>query len=244
MENLIYIDNYFTGKKTEAAIHYFEKRIVNDAAFAEEVAFYLSANTAIRQQAEAEKKERFRQIYQQQKVVPLNNNKPVKKMWRLAAAASVAALVALAAWWMIGKNETPQQYAQQYIEKNMQRLVVTMGSKQDSMQVAIDLFNEGKLQQALAQFETIIKNDAGNSNAKKYAGIASIRLEKYDTALQYFRALATDTLLYSNPGKLYEAITLLQRNKEGDTALAKQLLQHIIDDNLYGKEEAILILKK
>ncbi|MEP6712665.1 MAG: hypothetical protein ABJA37_09630 [Ferruginibacter sp.] len=242
MDNLIYIDTYFNKEKTTQDKEEFESRVLNDAAFAEEVAFYLSANNIIIEQVQAKKKEKFREIYQQQKVISINE-RPVKKLWKLLAAASVATLLGIAAWWMIAKNDNPRQYAEQYIERNMQTLGVNMGSGTDSLQAALGLFNEGKLTKALVQFQSIIKNDPGNSNAKKYAGITSLRLQNYDEALQYFRELG-NIALYSNPGKFYEAITLVKRNKPGDTILAKQVLQQIIDDDLEGKNEALQLLKK
>jgi tetratricopeptide (TPR) repeat protein len=114
----------------------------------------------------------------------------------------------------------------------------------DSMQTGLKLFNSDKLTEALSIFETLVKSDPKNSEAKKDAGIVSLRLNNYDKALEYFTMLATDTSLYSNPGKFYEAVTLLKRNKDGDKETAKLLLQQVRDENLEGKSEAEEWLKK
>lgn len=247
MDNLIYIDDFFAGEKTGEKKQDFENRILNDKNFAEEVAFYLSASSAIKEEMLQEKKERFREIYQQKNIQPAKytaTTKPMQKIWRMLAAACIVGLVALGGWWMFSKNETPQQYAAQYIQQNMENIGVSMGNGQDSMQVAIGFFKAGKLNEALTYFESVVKQDSTNNTAKKYAGIAFLRLEKYEQALQHFHALASDTALYSNPGKFYEAITLLKRNQLGDEQKAKKLLQQVVEKALDGKEDALVLLKK
>jgi len=242
MENLDYIDNYFNGEKTAIKEKEFENRLLNDASFAEEVAFYIAANKAIKEELQNDKKETFRELYQEQKLLK-KKTAPVRIIWRLVAAASVAAIVIVATWLMTN-NETAQQYANKYIDEHMKTLGVTMSAAQDSMQHALSIYNQGKLQEALKLFEEIAKNNDNNSEAKKYAGIACLRMEKYEAALQYFGKLSLQTGLYSNPGKLYEVITLMKRNKTGDNVEARKLMQQIIDNNLEGKEQAAKWLKK
>src|SRR5258708_17787263 len=98
MENLEIIDSYFRDINDNVRKQQFEKRIMEDAAFAEDVAFYISANETIKQQLQEEKKQRFREIYGQQKVVSIKH--PVRNMWRYMAAASVIVAVILITWFL------------------------------------------------------------------------------------------------------------------------------------------------
>ncbi len=241
MENLEFIENYFKGINDDVQKQQFEKKILEDAAFAEEVAFYISANGVIQQNIQEEKKQRFREIYNQQKVISIKQ--PVRNMWKYMAAASIIVAVILITWFLSGNKNSPQQLADKYIQQNFQTLGVTMGNT-DSLQTGLNLFNSKKLTEALNMFESIAKNNPANSGAKKYAGIVSLRLNNYDKALKYFTMLEADTGLYSNPGKFYKAITLLKRNKEGDKEAAKLLLQEVRDGNLEGKSEAVEWLEK
>ena len=241
MENLEFIENYFKGIKDDVQKQQFEKKILEDAAFAEEVAFYISANETITQQLQEEKKRRFREIYDEQKVISIK--RPVRNMWRYLAAASVIVAVVLITWFVSGNKNSSQQLADKYIQENFQTLSVTMGNS-DSMQTGLNLFNSNKLAEALSMFETLAKNNPANSDAKKYAGIVSLRLNNYDKALEYFSTLEADSGLYSNPGKFYKAITLLKRNKDDDKEAAKLLLQQVREQNLEGKSEAEEWLKK
>lgn len=241
MENIDYIERYFKGENDDAQKQEFENKILHDPSFAEDVSFYISATGAIQQQLSEEKKQRFKEMYKQQKVISIQQ--PVKQMWRYMAAASVVIAVSLLSWFYFATTTSPQQLADKYIQQNFTTLGVTMGS-QDSLQNALSLYNSGKLPDALVIFERLANQDASNDNAKKYAGIVSLRLNNYDKALQYFTMLEEQPSLYSNPGKFYKAITLLKRNKNGDKEAAKNLLQQVADKDLEGKEAAQQWLSK
>lgn len=243
MENMEYIDAYFKSLPGAAEQQHFTERVINDILFAEDVAFYMSANGIVKEQLQQEKKERFREIYQQRKVIPITKQ-PVKKVLRYMAAASVVAAIMIFTWFLSGRQTSPHQLAGQYIDQNFITLSTTMSIQQDSLQYGLSLLNDGKLTEALGRFESIQNNDPANTDAVKYAGIAALRLEEYNKALQYFTILENDTALYSNPGRFYHAITLLQRNSEGDKAAAKLLLQQVAINNLEGKTEAVKWLKK
>ena len=241
MENLEFIENYFKGTNDDAQKKLFEKKVIEDPSFAEEVAFYISANGVMQQQVQEEKKQRFREIYNEQKIISIKQ--PLRNIWRYMAAASVIIVVLVVAWLFTGNKNSPQQLADTYIQQNFKNLSVTMGNA-DSMQTGLKLFNSNKPTEALSIFEMLVKSDPKNSEAKKDAGIVSLRLNNYDKALEYFTMLATDTGLYSNPGKFYKAVTLLERNKDGDKDAAKLLLEQVRDENLEGKNEAEEWLKK
>ncbi len=240
MDNIEYIEIYFNGNNTEEQKLQFENKILNDPGFADEVAFYISAKRAMKQELYEEKKQSFREMYESQKVVDMKPR--VRSLWKYMAAASIIIAGFLLTWFFSLNSSSPHQMADKYVLKNFQVLNLTMGNG-DSLQTGISLFNSGNLNEALTVFETIENNNASNIEAAKYAGIASLRLNNYDKALKYFSMLVVDTNLYSNPGTFYKAITLLERNEESDKKQAKQLLQEVVDKDLEGKNEAQKWLK-
>jgi tetratricopeptide (TPR) repeat protein len=236
MDNTEYIVNYFNSINTDKQKQQFEEKILKDRSFAAEVAFYISANKLIKQKLNEEKKQRFREIYDEQNLLPINP--PVKNISRYLIAASIIFIFILSALFVNKSKTSPPQLADKYIEQNWKTLAVNMGG-QDSIETGLSLYNSGKLATALIMFEMIAKNNtANNTNAKKYAGIVSLRLKNYDKAIEYFSMLEADTSLHSNPGKFFEAITLMKRDKEGDREKAKLLLQELISKDLEGKFEA------
>jgi len=112
------------------------------------------------------------------------------------------------------------------------------------MQTGLRYYNEGKLSEALNQFQSMVRSDTSNYRAKEYAGLTALRLQNYDLALRWFDELKTYTTNYSNPALFYTALTLMKRNQPGDALRAKQILQEIVDKDLDGKETAQEWLKK
>jgi tetratricopeptide (TPR) repeat protein len=112
------------------------------------------------------------------------------------------------------------------------------------LQTGLQLYNDEKHGQALAQFESIIQHDKSAVEAMKFAGISALRLGDYDKALTYFEELENYPGLQVNRGKIYHAITLMKRGKKGDSEKAKQLLNEVVQNNLEGKTQAIKWLRK
>ncbi len=249
MDNIDYIESYFTNELVPDRAKEFENRIESDPAFAEEVAFYLSALTVSREIARDEKREQFKILYQENSTIsqtPVRNisaKRPVRKLiYYISAAAIITGIIF--GIYTFTNTVTPQQLATQYETEELQKLGVTMGDNPDKNQEGLNLYNEGKYAEALSNFETIIQSDTANSTSKKYAGLTALRLKKYDEALNWFKKLETYNKLYSNPAIFYQALTLLDRNQPGDEAQAKQLLEQIVQNNLDQKEVAEKWLKQ
>jgi tetratricopeptide (TPR) repeat protein len=240
MDNLDYIENHFTDEPGSDRTREFEERIKSDPAFAEEVAFYLAAQTVSREESRVVKKEHFRELYQKNQVT---RSLPIRKLvYYIAAAAAVTGIIL--GTFIFFNPVSANQLARQYEKEHLQILPVTMGVRSDSVQTGLRLYNEGKYSEALILFEKIILSDTAHFTAKEYAGIAALRLKEYEKALSYFEQLEVYNGLYSNPALLLQAVTLMERNLPGDAAKAKLLLQKIVANDLEGKEFAQEWLKK
>jgi tetratricopeptide (TPR) repeat protein len=240
MDNLDYIENYFANVPGTDLTREFEERIKSDPGFAEEVAFYMTAQGVSKEASGLVKKQRFKEAYQKNRVI---RSVPVRKLvYYIAAAAVVSGLIF--GTYTFFKPVSLQQLAGQYEKEHLQNLPVTMSDHSDSLQSGLRLYNEGKFPEALTQFENIIQSDTSVFTAKEYAGLSAFRLKEYDKALSYFEQMETHKNLYSNRAQFYEALTLMERNLPGDAAKAKQLLQNIVSNDLDGKESAEEWLKK
>jgi len=240
MDNLDYIENFFTNKPGADLTREFEERIKSDPGFAEEVAFYLAAQEVSKEASGLEKKQRFKETYQKNRVI---RSVPVKKLiYYIATAAVVSGLIF--GTYTFFRPTSPQQLAGQYEKEQLQTLPVTMSGRSDSLQTGPRLYNDGKYSEALIQFENVLRSDTSQFTARKYAGISALHLKEYDRALTYFEQMATHQGLYSNPAQILQAVTLMDRNLPGDTARAKKLLQEIVTNDLEGKEYAEQWLKK
>jgi len=242
MNEFEYISQYFTGELPPDEMKQFDRKILQDPVFAEEVAFYCSAVQEIKDTVQEEKKKRFLALYQTGSVQ--QKRSPVLFMRRRMQLVAAAAIVVVAlATWLLWWQPGARQLADNYIQQHFSVLGNTMGPA-DSLQTAIAFNNHNRLPEAQAIFENLAAADSTNEMAIKNAGIVSLRMNNYDKALVYFSRLEQMTQLQSNPGKFYKAITLLKRNLPGDTEMVKKLLQEIIDNNAENKEDATRILNK
>jgi len=245
MESLEYIDAYFAGEFPPEEVGRFEKRIEEDPAFADEVAYYLGVLSAAREANRTERKERFRELYREG--AGTGRTATVRRMdarkWlAVIAAAAVLAMIVLT-WLLYLKPANPARLAERYIQQNLALLPVKMGSA-DSLATSVNLYNSGKFPEALQQYEGILQSDSLNPAALNYAGIVSLRMKNYDKALDYFIKLEHHTDSHVNPALFYEALTLLRRNYTGDADHAKQLLRRIVENELNRRADAQELLGK
>lgn len=227
MQSLEYIDNYFKGTLSEQEIAQFEKRVLDDPAFAEEVAFYCNAMQVAKDELITERKQRFKEIYSQPKVTRRKNFSLVRSMRPfMAAAASVIAFA------LFLQPPLVTRMADKYIRERLQILSGPMaGATTDELERGKELYNRNRLHEAQQVFEDISQKDTASLDAKNFAGLVSLRLRQYDKAIKYFTELG-NIVLRSNPGKFHHALTLMKRNQPGDKLRAKQLLQQVVDKKL------------
>lgn len=242
MQSLEYIDNYFNGALSKEEITQFDKKVLEDPAFAEEVAFYCSAMQAAKDELTQERQQHFRKIYYQREAAKRRDVPVIRRMRPfIAAAAVVAALVA--GWYLFMQQPSPNRMAGKYIAEHLQKLSVPMSAPiDDELERGKALYNDNRLQEAQRVFEDISQKDTASADAKKFAGLVSLRLEQYDRAIEYFTELG-NIQLRANPGKFLHALTLMKRNQQGDERQAKQLLQQVVDQKLAHHDVARMWLK-
>jgi tetratricopeptide (TPR) repeat protein len=243
-ELLEYIDNYFNGLLSPGEKGVFETRCETDEQFAAEVALYITSRNALRNEILELKRKEWKNIGNTSGVIAKKKSaKPVKmrRMYLLlAAAASVIAIVFL----LLPYKKSPQQLADSYIKKNLQRLGVAMQGTKDSLQDGISAYNKKEYEKAQVIFEQLYRNDPDNTDALKYEGLTKLMQLDYDGAAGLFDELAAKQNLFANPGLFYKALVLLKRNAVGDTDKARQLLQQVIDRRLEGDKESAELLKR
>jgi len=235
MDNLEYIDDYFNTSKDTERTRLFEQRIREDAGFAADLAFYLSARKTAAENQEAEGRNRFRELYEATRTLKPARTRIIPVFVRWVAAAAILAAVVLGVF-ISQKRESPRELANRYISTEMQTLGVTMG-KEDELQKGISFYNQKKYSEALTIFEKLIRSDSNNVQALENAGKACIQLGNYDKALSYLNSME-QLKPYGNPEKFYEALALIARNQTGDLDKAKSILQEIVKQDWDNKETA------
>lgn len=245
MEILEYIETYFGQTMPENERMHFEERISADQAFANEVAFYISARQTVKHELLLQKQADWSADNLKEELAPTAmpiRKVPISKWWSYVAAAC---LLLFAAFYLFEKRDgTPQQLANNYVTKELAHTSITMDGGGDSLQLGKDAYNDKNYDKALQYFTGLANAHTENTEAKKMIGIVYLVTRNYDKALEQFDELANVKGLFSNPGLFYKAVTLMERNKAGDVKQAKELLEQVVKQNLGHSEEAAEWLKK
>lgn len=236
MNNLDKIEQYYNNTLTAVERAVFEAELKSNPDMAAEVAFYVQAKQAAQAEAHARRKAEWKALGQS-----VTQTQQRTRFYTYAAAASVVLVIASLFYYSLNHSFThspiDKVWASAYIEKNFATLTTQMSSTADSLQMGISAYNAGDLEKAQVIFGELLKRDSLDTTAEEYAGIVSLRRGDYDQAIKHFHRLSTRTDLVANPGKFYEALALLSRNRPLDKSKAENLLKEVKADKLEGWKE-------
>jgi hypothetical protein len=265
------IEDYLSGKMSQAERSAFESALTTDKELATAFRLYQVIETHMSDQAKYEEEttaltktlqslgekylaeeagEQRRPRTGQQREPRIGQKRQLRighrnRMTRPVMLAAACLVLALAAYlFFANRPSSPRQLAARYTSEQLLHISQTMGGPADSLQQAITAYNDGDYPKALALLESLEKTDPSKSDVLKYTGLACLATQNYDKALGSFMELAGRKGLYSNPGKFLAALTLLQRNKEGDIPRAKQLLQEVVNEKEEDSKTAAEWLKE
>ncbi len=234
-----YIDDYFGNLLKGEEKKAFEQRCVSDEAFAEEVAAYISLRDGLKEQLSRQKKAEFTELYhelsQEQNKIRRINLRPIAYL----AAASVLLFIG---WFIFFREPNPKNLAREYAAANFSTLGLNMGSS-DNLQKGITAYNAKQFDEASRLFQSALEQDNNNAKAAEYLGLSHLANKQYNEALKDFDHLAAMPL-YTNPGLFYKALTLMERSEGTDLKVAKDVLQRVVNKNLYGHQQASNWIKK
>jgi tetratricopeptide (TPR) repeat protein len=236
-ETLEYIDNYFNGGLTAEEKKIFEDRCEADPAFAEDIAFYIQARAGLKQELHEQKRRQFEDQFKLLSASGRSGSRGIVRKLFPYAAAVAAACVIIFFGWQFFKPASSQELADNYINENMKVLSVSMGSSKDSLAIGIAAYNNKNYKEAESIFSSLA-SQYDNAEAIKNLGILYLVTGDYDRAIAQFDKLSKDQQLFANPGVFYEALALIKRDREGDKAKAKTLLEEVVSQDLPGKNEA------
>ena len=234
-ETLAYIDQYFNNELSPAEKLVFEKRCESDQAFADEVAFYVSSRASAEAEADLQMKKRFDQLYFERR-----SNTRVRSISRFSfiSIAAAASVILFLGWFFLLNPPSATQLADRYIQEHFQTISPSLSNTKDSIELGKNAFNNKNYPVAEKIFIALSGESNVRAEAIEYLGILYLATARYDEAIVQFEKLSRDTTLQVNYGSFYESIALIKRNREGDHAKAKLILQAINTNGLAGRKEA------
>jgi tetratricopeptide (TPR) repeat protein len=106
----------------------------------------------------------------------------------------------------------------------------------------IVLFNKGRYESSLEQFNQILKINPGDQNASFYSGLCHFHLKDYSKALKLLKPIAANSRSpFYEEAEFYKARTLIV---SGKTSEGKQLLEQIVNKKGFYANQAAEELTK
>ncbi|HEY4323669.1 MAG TPA: tetratricopeptide repeat protein [Mucilaginibacter sp.] len=227
---LNFIDDYFTGSLNDDEKRDFERRCASDPDFAKEVAEYITIRDGLKSELQQKRKEEFEKLRQELSVP--SNIITLKRISYLVAAS----IIVILGWFAFFNSSNPRSTADKYIAANLTTLRLNMGVS-DSLQMGMSAYNSKSFADAERIFKSLASKKDANPDAIEDLGLTYLAMKQYDRALKSFDQLSVIPL-HINKGQFYKALTLMARSQGTDNQQAKQILQEIIDKNLYDNEDA------
>jgi tetratricopeptide (TPR) repeat protein len=234
----------------------FEAALTSDEELALDFQVYRSIETEMRaQERNRHQESALRQTLQnlnghyfkteppppQLKVIPLFRS----QVYRISAAIAAGLVILLVAYFFLYlPTQNTQTLANTYYQQHLQQLSQTMDGENDPLQAGIAAYNNQDYKQALQYFQAVHRRQPNNPEAQKNIGLVYLATKEYGPALQQFESLAARKDLFSNPGRFLQALTLMQRNGEGDKQQAQVLLQQVVREKAEGSRQAAEWLQK
>jgi tetratricopeptide (TPR) repeat protein len=246
------IESYFSGEMSSEEKIRFEAELENDKALDELFRVYRTIDTEMSDTEKYSAHEAaLRDTLQRLNGIYFGSGAPVirisrrRRLYRIALSAAAVLILVLAGYRLFFQdNADPRQLANRYVKEELQHLSLTMDGSGDSLQQGIAAYNGKVYPKALQLFRAVYEAHPDNSDALKYTGITYLVTKEYEKAIACFEELADKKELFSNPGRFLKAVALLQRNQQGDSEQAEQLLQQVIDEKTDGSKEAARWLKQ
>lgn len=109
------------------------------------------------------------------------------------------------------------------------------------LEKAMFKYKKKKYSEAIAMYNTILKQYKGDLNAKFYKAMALYQLKKYEKAIVLYNQVIEDNInVFSQEAEYYKALSLLHTNK----AEGEKLLQKIADNALFYSQKALIKLNQ
>ena len=236
------IDKYLKGELMEAERIAFEKRVEEDAAFAEEFKAQVKAEYAVRTEAKASQKAALKAAYARLEAEGgLTQIRPFYQRSGFLVAAAAAVVLLFFAVRFIGGS--PKMSAEELFAANMepQPISFTRGSQDTALINLGNAYQQAEYKQAINEAEKLLSDSLYASSPKIWLSLAISQLmtDQPQAALESL-AKVDEGSAFREQKLWYEALTQLKV----DIPKARQQLQDIVTSEHYMKGKAQEILEK
>lgn len=211
------IESYLEGILSVEERLAFEKELGENAVLKEEYLLQKDTHALLNLHGQLAHKEKLKVLDREIELTAKTEVKPeaktisIKKpLWRetwFQMAAVVLLLISSSYFWInqqYNQNQLLQSAFQPYDD------ILTGRGTPSPMQAAMQAYNQGKHEEAVAGFTKILEEEPQNIDATFYLGVSLLASEKASEAEPYLEK-AANSAKYSEPGRWYKTLACFER---------------------------------
>jgi hypothetical protein len=222
-ELYLLFENYLSNSINERERKAFEELLTNDKEVSDKFEIYKGLNgfleTKFSDQSELFKAN-LKSISNQNFSEKIAPKVITFKPWYYAVAATV--VMTLGTWFLMQDNPDYDKYNQHENAYFTERGVVV-----NNLKLAQDAFNSKKYEDAISNFEIVLK-DTNGPEINYFYGISLLEVNRFDEAETVFKNLQIGNSIYKNKATWYMALSSLKQKKYQD---CKLILNQIPSDS-------------
>jgi tetratricopeptide (TPR) repeat protein len=163
---------------------------------------------------------------------------------RFLSAAAVLLIMAISSIFYLNlagpRNE--RIYNQFYQKYESSLITRSDNSETSDLIAAIQLYDKGNYQGAIARLTNLLQKDNSNTTAHFFIGLSYMETKTYEKAITNFNVIMTERdTAFIEHAEWYTALCYVQTNR---IKQASELLKQITESNSYYKIKAVDLLKK
>jgi tetratricopeptide (TPR) repeat protein len=242
----LYIERYLDGEMSKEEKLWFTRELKGSPYLKKELELRKNLNDAIRETDVIDFRKQLKGVFETSHVETLGRSRifPVSRRIAVGLSALVIAVSGGLLSLLSNHHMENREIFETYFKPAEPGL--TYRSEQNEADIelrnAMQFYENGKYEQALRGFESVLRSDSTRIGLNLYSGISQMEIERYNDANTSFHAIIDNNyILYIEQAEWYLAFCYLMTN---DLTKAEEQFGMIADRKGYYQHQARKILKK
>jgi len=192
LEYIVFIDRYLKGEMSPEELSWFKKELEGNQALCNEVELHKKVNTALSNGEMIDLKNQLDLIHQEIEEAAEYGKSAARHIYRKVYYSTTTLVVAVLmfALYNTNRNFSSDKLVEKFYEPELASHAFRGELDSESMLVnAMDFYNNKQYNEAIALFETLLKEDASKMGLNLYSGISHMEINKYEAANEKFKRI-------------------------------------------------------
>ncbi len=189
LEYTVFIDRFLKGEMSPDELNWFEKELAGNQALSSEVELHKKVDATLSDGEMIDLKNQLELIHQEIEEATEYSQSAIRHIYRKIrySGAALAVAVLLFTLYIANRDFSSDKLVEKYYNPEIASLTLRGDLDGESMLVnAMDLYNKKQYSEAIALFETLLKEDDSKMGLNLYSGISHMEIKEFKAANERF----------------------------------------------------------